>query len=97
MPDKPRPVTRTLEEFLVIEMIGARWKLDRLEQMEKALWMTPEKINHRGFGSLLRERAAAERTYFRCAAELRKMHKLNSEPVLRLMEQASSCQTKLIQ
>jgi hypothetical protein len=87
------------EEFLVAQMAGARWKLDRVERIETLLFSnlvdpsgglaTPEAIIARamlqkdlgaGVARLDRYRANLERTYFRCARELRAAKKLQNEP-----------------
>src|SRR5690349_8702457 len=56
------------EEFLVSQMTGARWKLDRLERMENAMFATlenpaeafTEKDTAAGFARLERYRASLE-------------------------------------
>jgi hypothetical protein len=87
------------EEFLVAQMAGARWKLDRVERIENLLFAnlvdpsgglsTPEAIIAQamlqkdlgaGVARLDRYRANLERTYFRCARELRAAKKLQNEP-----------------
>ena len=67
------------EEFLVGQMTGARWKLDRLERMEVTMFAALEdptaaftnKETAASFARLDRYRASLERTYHRCAKELR--------------------------
>jgi len=86
------PVT-THEEFLVAQMAGARWKLDRAERIETAMFAALEspddpattealmaqafidKDTGNGFSRLDRYRASLERTYHRCARELRATRK----------------------
>jgi len=76
-------------EFLVGQMAGARWKLDRAERIENAMFAALEspgdlattealmaqafmdKDAGTGFARLDRYRASLERTYHRCARELR--------------------------
>jgi hypothetical protein len=86
------------EEFLVAQMAGARWKLDRVERIETRLFAnlvdpsgglsTPEAIIAQamlqkdlgaGVARLDRYRANLERTYFRCARELRAAKKIQNE------------------
>ena len=82
------PVTAH-EEFLVSQMAGARWKLDRAERIENIMFSalespadpaTTEGLMAQafldndtagGFARLDRYRANLERTYHRCARELR--------------------------
>ena len=67
------------QEFLVGQMSGARWKLNRLENMEVAMFAALEnpseaftnKETAASFARLDRYRASLERTYHRCARELR--------------------------
>ena len=67
------------QEFLVSQMAGARWKLNRLEHMETEMFSKLEdptraftdQETSAGFAKLERYRAALERTYQRCARELR--------------------------
>src|SRR5438445_6410032 len=75
------------EEFLVSQMTGARWKLDRLGRMEVAMFAALEnpteaftnKDTAAGFARLDRYRASLERTYHRCARELRATRKEQNE------------------
>src|SRR5437588_8727347 len=85
------------EEFLVGQMAGARWKLDRLERIENAMFAAlespgdpattealmaqafVEKDTGNGFARLDRYRASMERTYHRCARELRATRKEQNE------------------
>jgi len=85
------------EEFLVGQMAGARWKLDRLERIENAMFAAlespgdpattealmaqafVEKDTGNGFARLDRYRASMERTYHRCARELRATRKEQKE------------------
>jgi hypothetical protein len=77
----------THEEFLVSQMTGARWKLDRLERMEvtmlAALEDPSEAFTNKetvvGFARLDRYRASLERTYHRCARELRATRREQNE------------------
>ena len=67
------------QEFLVQQMTGARWKLNRIERLENEMFAaldSPEKAftddeTAKRFARLERYRAALERTYNRCARELR--------------------------
>ena len=76
------------EEFLVSQMTGARWKLERLERIENAMFAELEdpseaftnKETAAGFARLERYRASLERTYHRCARELRATRKEQNEP-----------------
>ena len=86
------PVTAH-QEFLVAQMTGARWKLQRLERIEVAMFAALEspgdaatteammaqgfldKDTSAGFARLDRYRASLERTYHRCARELRAAQK----------------------
>ena len=76
------------EEFLVSQMTGARWKLDRLERMEVAMLAALEdpseafmnKETAASFARLERYRATLERTYHRSARELRAIRKEQNEP-----------------
>src|SRR5437588_13050375 len=69
-------------------MTAARWKLDRLERMEIDMFAaldTPEKAftdkeTAEAFARLDRYRANLERTYHRCARELRASRKDQFEP-----------------
>ena len=90
------PVTAP-EEFLVAQMTGARWKLDRLERIEVAMFAALESPNDpatteaimaqafmekdtgNGFARLDRYRASLERTYHRCARELRATRREQNE------------------
>jgi len=85
------------EEFLVTQMAGARWKLDRTERIEVAMFAAlespgdpattealmaqafMEKDPGTGFARLDRYRASLERTYHRCARELRATRKEQNE------------------
>ena len=78
-------------------MTGARWKLDRLERIEVAMFAAlespgdpatteavmaqafMEKDTGTGFARLDRYRASLERTYHRCARELRTTRKEQTE------------------
>ena len=67
------------QEFLVSQMAGARWKLNRLERTETEMFAAlddptkafTDKETSAGFAKLERHRAALERTYHRSARELR--------------------------
>jgi len=90
------PVTAH-EEFLVSQMAGAHWKLDRAERIETAMFAALEspgdlattealmaqafmdKDAGTGFTRLDRYRASLERTYHRCARELRSTRKEQNE------------------
>lgn len=75
------PANTAHEEFLVFEMAGARWKLNRVESIQTSLLAAVENpaepaaleavINSPAFTKLERYRASLERTYHRCARELR--------------------------
>ena len=75
------------QEFLVGQMTGARWKLNRLERIEGAMWAALEnpteaftnKDTAAGFARLDRYRASLERTYHRCARELRAAQKIQNK------------------
>jgi len=85
--------TTAHEQFLVCQMAGARWKLDRAERIEVAMFAVLESPNDpattealmaqaslgkdtaTGFARLDRYRASLERTYHRCARELRATRK----------------------
>jgi hypothetical protein len=85
------------EEFLVSQMAGARWKLERAERIETALFAALEsagdpattedlmarafvdKDTANGLARLDRYRANLERTYHRCARELRAIRKEQNE------------------
>ena len=85
------------QEFLVTQMTGARWKLERLERIESAMFAAlespgapattdavmaqafMEKDSGNGFARLDRYRASLERTYHRCARELRATRKEQNE------------------
>src|SRR5579864_5372250 len=75
------------EEFLVGQMAGARWKLNRLENMEVAMFAKLENLTEAftnketaaSFARLDRYRASLERTYHRCARELRATRKEQDE------------------
>src|SRR5260370_12773186 len=78
-------------------MPGARWKLDRIERIEVAMFAAlespgdpattealmaqafMEKETGNGFARLDRYRASLERTYHRCARELRATRKEQNE------------------
>ena len=85
------------QEFLVSQMAGARWKLDRLERIEIVL-LTPlidpndpetsdamiaqsftDQATTAALARIDRSRAALERTYHRCARELRASQKFQNE------------------
>ena len=76
------------QEFLVSQMTGAQWKLNRLARIETGMFAaldSPEKAftdkeTAAGFTRLERYRAALERTYHRCARELRAEQKKQIEP-----------------
>jgi len=90
------PVTAH-DEFLVSQMAGARWKLDRAERIETAMFAALEspgdpattealmaqafleKDTGNGFARLDRYRASLERTYHRCARELRATREQQNE------------------
>jgi len=90
------PLT-THEEFLVSQMTGARWKLNRLDRIEVAMFAALEspgdlattealmaqafieKDTGTAFARLDRYRASLERTYHRCARELRATRKEQNE------------------
>ena len=80
------PVTAH-EEFLVHEMAGAQWKLERLVRIENAMFAALEdpaqaftdKETAAGFARLERYRASVDRTYHRCARELRASRKRQNE------------------
>jgi hypothetical protein len=85
------------EDFLVSQMAGARWKLDRAERIETAMFAALESPGDRattealmaqffldkdtssGRARLDRYRANLERTYRRCALELRAIRKIQNE------------------
>jgi len=91
------PVTAH-QEFLVFQMAGARWKLERADRIEVAMFTALESANDpdtteammaqammdkttgAGFDRLARYRASLERTYHRCARELRATQKARNEP-----------------
>ena len=81
------PIT-THQEFLVSEMAGARWKLDRVQRMENDMFAAlddptkafTDKETAAGFARLEKYRAALERTYHRCLRELRVSRKDQFEP-----------------
>src|SRR5690242_8276932 len=74
----------THEEFLVEQMTGARWKLNRLERIETEMFAELENpaeafTNNEkaaAFARLDRYRAMLERTYHRSARELRETRKV---------------------
>ena len=71
------------EEFLVKQIAGAHWKLDRLQGIETAMFAALEDITQAmtnpetaiAFTRLERYRASLERTYHRCVRELRAARK----------------------
>jgi len=73
----------THEEFLVSEMAGAKWKLDRIQRIENDMFAALDdptkaftnKDNAAGFTRLERYRASLERTYHRAVRELRATQK----------------------
>jgi len=85
------------EEFPVSQMTGARWKLDRAERIETAMFAALDSPNDpattealmaqafmdkdtgSGLARLDRYRANLERTYHRCARELRATRKEQTE------------------
>jgi hypothetical protein len=75
------------QEFLVGQMTGARWKLNRLENMEVAMFAALEnpseaftnKETAASFARLDRYRANLERTYLRSARELRTSQQLQNK------------------
>ena len=89
--------TTAHEEFLVGQMAGARWKLNRAERIENAMFAALEspgdpattealmaqamldKDTAAGFTRLDRYRTSLERTYHRCARELRAIRKEQKE------------------
>ena len=88
--------TTAHEEFLVSQMAGARWKLDRVERIENYMLAALDSPGHlgtteammqafmekdtsSGFARLDRYRASLERTYHRCARELRATQKEQNE------------------
>src|ERR1051326_5298867 len=88
--------TTAHEEFLLRQMVGARWKLDRLERIEIAILAplaTPgdpdadaliaQALTDKDAGTALarldRYRATLERTYHRCARELRATRREQNE------------------
>ena len=80
--------TSTQREFLCFTMAGAQWKLNRLASIEVAMFNkleSPEKAftdpeTAAAFARLERYRASLERTYHRCARELRLSRKEQFEP-----------------
>ena len=77
----------THQEFLVRQMVGAQWKLDRVQRIETEMMAALEdpskaftdKQTAEGFNRLERYRASLERTYSRCARELRATQKEKSQ------------------
>jgi len=73
----------THEEFMISEMAGAHWKLDRIQRMENDMFAAlddpnkafADKDTAAGFTRLERYRASLERTYHRCIRELRAARK----------------------
>ena len=71
------------QEYLVSQMAGARWKLDRLERIEGEMFQSLADLSGaftddetaKKFARLERYRATLERTYHRCARELRAAQK----------------------
>ena len=84
------------QEFLVSQMTGARWKLDRIERMETNMFAVlddpskafTDKETSAGFAKLERYRASLERTYHRCARELQASKKVRAN----LQNEAKSTQ-----
>src|SRR5205085_7276152 len=79
------PVTAH-EEFLVEQMTGARWKLNRIERIESTIFTSLENADDPGSSEALsglarldRYRASLERTYHRAARELRATRKEQNE------------------
>ena len=76
------PVT-THQEFLVSQMTGAQWKLDRIQRIENDMFAKlddpakafSDRETAAGFARLQRYRASLERTYHRCVRELRAAQK----------------------
>ena len=76
------PVT-TNDEFLVSQMAGATWKLERVQRIENEMLAKlddptkafADKETAAGFTRLERYRASLERTYHRCLRELRAAQK----------------------
>jgi len=75
------------QEFLVSQMTGAQWKLNRIERMETEMFAALDdlataftgKETAAGFARLERYRATLERTYHRCVRELRAARKEESQ------------------
>ena len=73
----------THHQFLVSEMAGAHWKLDRIQRLENDMFAKlddpskafADKDTAAGFARLERYRASLERTYHRAARELRAIQK----------------------
>ena len=95
------------EEFLVTEMVGARWRLERAGRIESVMLedivdfsdaspITPEiqmakaMMQKEGdpFARMDRHRANLERTYHRCARELRAAKKAQREPTAQKLADA---------
>jgi hypothetical protein len=96
-------------EFLVAQMAGARWKLDRVERIEASIFgdltspgligaphevlmakaMMDQTIGG-GLSRLDRYRANLERTYLRCARELRVSQKSQNEAKSRQADQKNT-------
>jgi hypothetical protein len=72
------------EEFLVVTMVGARWRLERAGRMENAIlgdMLDSQSIMNKegdALARLDRHRAAIERTYHRCTRELYAAKKWNT-------------------
>jgi len=100
------------ENFLVTEMVGARWRLERAGRIESAMLediiefddastTTPEiqmakAMMQKGgdpFARMDRHRANLERTYHRCARELRAAKKFAKEQSANKLTQGSIRQT----
>src|SRR5438132_661162 len=75
------------QEFLIGQMTGARWKLNRLERIETNMFAALEdpseaftnKETAASFARIDRYRASLERTYHRSARELRTSRQLQNE------------------
>lgn len=76
-------VTTASGEFMVLQMAGARWKLDRVARLENEMLATLDDLTKAftdsatagALARLERYRAALERTYHRCQRELRAQRK----------------------
>ena len=77
----------THQQFLVSELAGAHWKLDRIQRMETDMFAAlddparafTDKETAAGFARLERYRASLERTYHRCIRELRASSKTQKQ------------------